>query len=187
VIQVNGAHVAALEDPYDCASRIARTFVVTLKVENTQCLRNTPEIRMVPMFATRVVDMTPALALATNTAGPLQLRAASVAAQTVGDAVARASWLPGNGNGLRGGSFRASESKGIQSVTLDAYRWTNDLPINGMVTENQMTGDVQGTVVVTGVSSGTLTVEWNTLRPLANALISGRLDGKRVYAAIPAP
>jgi hypothetical protein len=70
---------------------------------------------------------------------------------------------------------------------LSGYRWTNDLPVNGMVTENQTTGDVQGTVIVSGVSSGTLTVEWNTLRPLANALISGRLDGKRVYAAIPAP
>lgn len=188
VIQVNGAHVGALEDPYDCASRIARSFVATLKVANADCLKNTPEIRMVPMFATRAGDMPPALALATNSAGPLQLRVASVAAQTVGDAIARTSWLPGNrGAGLRGGSYRVSESKGISSIALDAYLWTSDLPISGVVTENRTTGTVQGTLSVAGVSRGSLTVEWNGKRPLANALISGRLDGKRVYAAIPAP
>jgi len=188
LIQVNGAHVAAIGDPYDCASRIARAFVVTLKIQDAGCLKNTPEIRMVSMFAVHVRDMTPALGLSTNSAGQAQLRAASVAAQTVGDALARTSWLQGiSGQGLRGGSYRVSSTNGVKTITLDAYRWTDDVPITGVVTENQRTGDINGTVALTGASHGTVVVQWNERRPSANALISGRLDGRRVYAAIPAP
>jgi pimeloyl-ACP methyl ester carboxylesterase len=187
VIAINGAHVNALGDPYDCASRIARRFVEVLKVENTGCLRTIPEIRTVPLFARRSFEMPPALAGVANDGDPSQLQAAAAATQTVGDVVARASWLTGDGSGLRGGTYAVANRSGGEQLRLNGYGWTEDLPVSGVVNVDRTSGAVDALVTVSGPSRGTLSIKWNSLRTHARAAIAGTLDGRRIRATIPAP
>jgi pimeloyl-ACP methyl ester carboxylesterase len=178
VVEINGAHVDAIDDPYDCASRIARRFVETLDAGNTQCLTHIPEVRMVPMFARRV-DQLPQ--------STRQLRAANAALQAVGDALARTSWLTRNGSGLRGGTYTRSASGNLERIRLTGYRWTQDLPVSGTITMDGHNGTVHAAVKVSGASRGMLSMEWNTLRPNAQAAITGTLDGLKIHETAYAP
>jgi pimeloyl-ACP methyl ester carboxylesterase len=178
VVEINGAHVDAIDDPYDCASRIARRFIETLDTGNTGCLTRIPEVRTVPMFARRV-DQLPQ--------SSRQLRAANAALQTVGDALARTSWLTGDGTGLRGGTYTQSTSGDIEHVQLSGYKWAQDLPVSGTIAIDRHNGTVHAAVTVSGASRGTLLIDWNDLQPNAQARITGSLDGTKIHDTTYAP
>lgn len=188
VTMANSAHVNAIGDLYGCASRIARRFIETLRAPDTSCASKIPELRMVPTFARNVGEMAPARPLAGNHASGTELRAAAAAAQTVGDAIARLSWIPGTeGAGLRGGTFTLSTHGGIDGIRFDDVRFTRDLPVCGSASLNERTQEVTAHLTTSGAAHGFITIRWNGLQAHAMAFVTGTLNGRTVKAMLPAP
>jgi pimeloyl-ACP methyl ester carboxylesterase len=188
LVMANSAHVDAVADPYDCASRIARRFIATLAVEDSSCAAALPEIRTVPAFVRHASGLSPAAPLPGNRADGSELRAAAAAVQTVGDALGRILWDPGpKVLGLRGGSFDFSFADHAYSLHLHDLRWSEDLAVSGDVRSNYVTGDVQAHVTTQGAAAGALDVRWDSYTPHAMATIGGMLDGRLVRATLPAP
>jgi pimeloyl-ACP methyl ester carboxylesterase len=188
IVMANSAHVDALGDPYDCAARFARRFVQTLDVGDASCAQRIPEVRTVQRFARRVDELTPAKPLAGNAGSTDELRAAFAAVQTVGDALARASWVSGNNfAGLRGGAIALRSSGDIARFQFMAARWTNDLAVSGVAEINASSGVVRARLTTTGAARGTLALSWNTVGSAANAIVTGSLNGHAIHAALPAP
>jgi pimeloyl-ACP methyl ester carboxylesterase len=188
VMMANSAHVDAIADPFDCASRIARRFILTLQPGNTACAASLPEVRTVPAFVRHARDLAPADALPGNHAGDAQLRAAAVAVQTVGDALARTLWDSGpKVLGLRGGSFTFAFVGNAYVLQLDAVRWSEDLAVSGSARSVYGTGNVEARIVTHGVSRGTLFIRWNSYEGHAVAVATGTLDGEMLRASLPAP
>jgi pimeloyl-ACP methyl ester carboxylesterase len=188
VVVSNSAHVDALGDPYDCASKIALTFIAVLAPGDTSCASKVPPLRLVPAFAQRVADLDPAKATSGNRAGPAELRAVNAAVQTVGDAIARESWVPGiGGDGLRGGTFRVSTFGDNAHYQFYRARFTQDLAVSGETLANAAAGSVTGSIALTGIVHGKLDFQWDPLDAAARATVTGTLDGKAVDASMTAP
>jgi pimeloyl-ACP methyl ester carboxylesterase len=188
IVMVNSAHVDALGDPYDCASRLARRFVQTLHVGDASCAQRIPELRTVPRFARRVNELTPAKAIGGNAGNSNELRAASAVVQTLADALARASWVSGNRDaGLRGGTIGLTSSGDIGHFHFMAARWTNDLAVSGEAEYDNSRGGVLAHLTTTGAARGSLALSWNNLAPAANAIVTGTLNGHAIRATLPAP
>ena len=188
LVMANSAHVDAIADPFDCASRIARRFVATLHVGETSCARSLPELRTVPEFVRHSRDLAPANPLPGNHAGDAQLRATATAVQTVGDALARTLWDPGpKVLGLRGGSFTFAFAGNAYGLQFDDVRWTDDLAVSGTARSVYGTGHVEARIVARGVSRGKLFIRWNAYARHAVAEATGTLDGETVRATVQAP
>jgi pimeloyl-ACP methyl ester carboxylesterase len=188
VVMSNSAHVDAIADPFNCASRLARRFILTLQVGDTACAAALPELRTAPAFVRHAHDLPPAEALPGNRAGDQQLRAAATAVQTVGDAIARTLWDSGpKVLGLRGGSFTFAFANNVYAFHLDGVRWSEDLFVSGTASSNYGTGDVTARVDVHGASAGSLAMHWNSYARHAAAVVTGTLDGESLRATLPAP
>src|SRR5512132_468815 len=84
----NTIHVAALADPYGCASGLVRQFVrhpERLHSMDVSCASRIPEVRVVGDYPRRLSGATPATPRKGNQAGSAGLRLASVGAAAVGD------------------------------------------------------------------------------------------------------
>jgi pimeloyl-ACP methyl ester carboxylesterase len=191
VVLRNSLHVNALPRARSqCGAKIVRDFLETLQVVDASCAQAVPEMRLVPRFAKRLHELDPAPALASNAGSDEQLRAVAAALLTAGDAVVRAPEVaPGNGVGLRGGTYSVTESKGAYRITLKDLRWTEDLAVSGTVDVPWYTGQAHAALQLRGEPelSGTLEADWPEGTPLANAEVYGTLGGRPVAAKLPAP
>jgi pimeloyl-ACP methyl ester carboxylesterase len=175
----NLTHVTALGDRHRCASRIVLRFVRTLDAGDTSCAAGYPEIRAVDAFAVR----------ARQVEGPPARRAATVAAATVADMIARWSGMAGSeGVGLRGGTFLTRGYRLI-SWRLRHVRWVGDVAVSGSASWNRRTGAIRADVTLEGPGgpTGRLRLRWNDLEPLARANVRGTLGGRVVAITIAAP
>jgi pimeloyl-ACP methyl ester carboxylesterase len=175
----NLTHVTALGDRHRCASRIVLRFVRTLEAGDTTCADGYAEIRAVDAFAERAAQVE----------GSTARRAATIAAATVADAIARW-WVMGGfeGVGLRGGTFDTS-GYGLVSFRFDATRWVHDVAVSGTATWDRRTGAIRADVTLegAGLPEGRLRLRWNDLEPLARAHARGRLGDQVIALTFAAP
>ncbi len=184
VIVANEGHVTGIDDPYDCASRIIRSFIAHHRYD-AHCASRIPPLRLVRTFARSSGEVPPAHPLPPNRAATLALRRAATAVLAAGDALARANDLGAvRGTGLRGGSFTASSAGSITTVHLADARWTRDLAISGTVTLDAASGQVRAQLRFLG---GTLTAAWNAYERADRARLVGRVDGAALDATMRAP
>ncbi len=191
VIVANGLHVNALPRARSpCGAELVRHFIETLDVGDARCAVEAPPVRLVGSFARRAAELEPAQGLASNQAPDLQLRFASAAVLTAGDVVTRSGLSSsGHGVGLRGGRFTSIERNGVQVVTLDAVRWTEDLAVSGTLEKTPGPASrVRAHLRLAGTDSleGALEIVWDDA-PDAVADIRGSLGGTRLAARTPAP
>jgi len=175
----NSLHVTALGDLRGCVEGIALGFVRTRQVGDTACAAGYPPVRMAASFPRTAAELGPASAR----------RTAIVAAQSVGDVLARWWSMAGtSGVGLRGGRFVTG---GYLAPTfhLRSIRWVGDVAVSGVVRWDRVSGDIRATVRASGagVPDSTLTLTWNTWRPMAPARATGTIGGRAISLLVPAP
>jgi hypothetical protein len=188
----NTTHVTALLDANRCASVIVRRFVAAphdLQGLDTSCTSDIPEVRMVGAYPRVLRDAASAHAMPGNAAGAAGLRAATVATDTVGDALDRSAYLSvRHGTGLRGGSFTISDSGRSLTVHLDRAQWVSDAAMDGTGVWDRSARVVTATVSITTPDGvGRLTITWSTAEQRSQAAVRGTFDGQRVSAELPAP
>lgn len=66
-------------------------------------------------------------------------------------------------------------------------RYVTDLAVSGSIEWDRFTGAISANVRFSGAASGRVTVDWNDYDRLAQASLSGRVDGEVVNLALPAP
>jgi pimeloyl-ACP methyl ester carboxylesterase len=176
----NSTHVTALADYNRCTSLIVRRFVETLSAGDTSCASQYSPVRLVSRFAQHAADLG---------IGDARRRAAVVAADTVGDVVAR--WwgnYSGQGVGLRGGTFH---TRGYSDVffRLKGIRWVDDVTLDGHAEWDRTTGLIHARVSVSGAGAagGTLRMSWYDWDQRPQAEVRGTLDGRRVSYSFLAP
>jgi hypothetical protein len=191
IVVPNGLHVNALpHSRSDCPAQIARRFIETLDVADTECLRSVPEVRVLPSFARRVHELEPARALAGNEADRGQLQVATGAVLTVGDAIARlGSNAAGKAVGLRGGNIDITLQGAGSRLTLHDVLWTTDLRVSGTITSPGRSGEAGADLVVAGPNGtdGTLRIRWTEGIARAPAQIRGSFGKAAVVAETGAP
>lgn len=190
VVIRNTFHVTALGDLDHCASDLVRRFVGTLSAGDTSCADAVPAIRLVPAFARLAAQLAPAAATAGNQGTADDLRAVAAALNVAGDALARW-WInhDGDGVGLRGGSFRYTQTGAVTQFTLDAMKWTDDVTVSGTLTRDFLGNSVTARLTLTGANgiTGRLTARWPDRGSAALAQIEGRIGGRRIAATMVAP
>jgi pimeloyl-ACP methyl ester carboxylesterase len=174
----NMIHVSALEDTNGCAAGIVLRFVRTLHAGNTSCASWYPEIHVVDSFPLH----------ASTLPGPIARRAALVAADTIGDVLARWETMSGShGVGLRGGTFTAT-GDAHRRWTLHDVRWVSDVAVSGTVRLRAHGGALHAVVTLsgTGLPEAHLDLRWNTWASLARAHMKGVVGGRTVALVVPA-
>jgi pimeloyl-ACP methyl ester carboxylesterase len=175
----NMTHVTALNYPMGCTEGIVLRFVRTGgSAGNTSCASDYPEIHVVDAFAAHAAEVR----------GPPVHRAATIAADTIGDVIARWDNMYGSrGIGLRGGSFTTT-GYARRSWTLHRVRWVDDAPVSGRAFIDMQAGTAHANLTIGGVAlHGHLRLSWSTTRPQAQALVTGVLDRRPVRLLLPAP
>ncbi len=176
----NAYHVTGLDGPGTCVARVILRFVRSSEPGNTSCVRRAnPPIRVAASFPRR----------SSAIGGSVARRAAVVAANTVGDVMARwPSMLGYDGVGLRGGSFETANYDAPRWL-LHAIRWVEDVPVDGTVRTDRRTGTSSATVTLVGGSIpwSHLTLRWSVRRPRERALVTGTVGGTSVRLRVPIP
>lgn len=179
------------QDLSQCVGPIVRHFIQTGgDTGDIGCVQDIRAIRTVPAFAATFETTQPALASAGNEANLIELKLASAAAETVGDAIARYYVnTSGAGTGLRGGTFKFSATRTGYSFVLTGAEWARDLPVTGTIDWNQLTGDIVANVTLGAASghSGNVTISWNDREQDAIATLVGSVDGAYLAATRIAP
>lgn len=183
VLVRNAFHVTALGDLDGCASSLVRRFVLTLAVGDTGCADAVPPLRLLPRFARRAAELSPAEPGPGNEGTTTDLQRAAAALFAAGDALARW-WVnsDGSGVGLRGGTFTWTGGERTR-FTLDGLRWTDDVAVSGRI-DWAADGTVQARLQLPG---GWLDARWSGRDAGARATIEGRIAGRRIVARMPAP
>jgi hypothetical protein len=129
----NANHVTAQQDSLGCTSVILQRFIASLKAGDIGCAKTIPPVYVVPTFPASLASA-PSATRPSSTAG----RAVWVAAETIGDALARvfSQVTYTRDSGLYGGSFRITG--GVYPPTpiklhLSSLRFVPDLAISGTV------------------------------------------------------
>ncbi len=191
IVVPNGFHVNALPHSRSaCPADIARRFIEALEVGDTKCLASVAEVRVLPAFAQKVLELEPARALAGNQASRGQMQVVTGALLTVGDAIARlGSNTTGKSVGLRGGSFEIATGADGSLLTLHDVLWTNDLRVSGTVTYPGRSGDGTADLTVAGPegANGVLKARWTEGMPRARAQVHGSFGKAAVVAETTAP
>lgn len=178
------------DDLTGCVSGIVRHFVEALVPGDVSCIPAIRPIRTVPRFARYSDALEPADAEDGNRATTAELRWASAAAETVGDAIARFFvGSAGTGAGLRGGTYTYAITTDGYRYELDGVRWTDDLSVSGSIDWNQRSDEIRSSIQVShnGRSAGSLEIRWCDRQSNAVASIRGSLDGHLVRARRAAP
>ncbi len=174
----NATHVTALEDPDHCASAIVLRFVRTGgDAGDTSCARRIAPIRVVDAFPRRAAGVE---------AASRALRTALVGVNTAADVWARWwSMYTYRGVGLRGGRFSTA---GWFHVTWDLHgvRWVGDVPVDGHMTWDRITGAITADLRLGGSLPGRVRARWNDRVPHARALTRVTAGGRTVRLVVPA-
>jgi hypothetical protein len=144
----------------------------------------------VPRFARWVYEVDPATPGKGNKAGVTELRLASAATETIGDAIARYFiTFGGDDSGLRGGRFTFTPTDTGQSFELDRVRWVKDLEVSGKIDWRLKTGIIFSQITLSqyGQTIGRLNIAWKDTDRNAVATLSGVINGKKVIARRIAP
>jgi pimeloyl-ACP methyl ester carboxylesterase len=191
---VNTTHVTAEVDPFNCASKLVRTFVANpglLFSLDASCASQIPVVRSVGVFPEHVSGEPAAQPLPGNRADMAGLQAATATVESAGDAIYRSNYLGGpNGTGLRGGTFTIAASAGGSALlTLAGVKWVDDLAVDGVVRWAPQSGAVAATLTMVGPGGdiGQMSITWNARVIGALAEVRGIFDGKPIVAALPAP
>lgn len=191
VVIANGLHVNALpHSRSECGAHLVRRFLANLSTGDDGCAAQVPPVRLVPLFARHLDELTAAQALAGNEAPEPALRAVTAALLTAQDAITRAGEVAGGkAVGLRGGTFTATSSGAGYQLLLHELRWTEDVLVSGEVDWPGRTGVVHGSLEVKAPQGlrGRLDVQWVEGISQARATARGSLAGRVVAAEAPAP
>lgn len=176
-----------------CAQGLVAEFIENRQLADTSCAETPfeifPAVGRFPLYSrdarTAAIDHTGG-----NQAGPTELKVVTTAVQTMTDALQRVLIGPGNGVGLRGGTFATDFGDTIWTTTLTNCSFAKDVIVSGtvswaFVTDSSVTADL--IVSGTGTSGGTLHVEgvWQGFGPPVNFKISGTLGRDKVAALVP--
>jgi pimeloyl-ACP methyl ester carboxylesterase len=190
----NTTHVTAEVDPFDCASKLVRTFVANpglLFSLDASCAKQIPVVRSVGGFPTHVAGELAAQPLPGNRADTAGLQAATATVESAGDAIYRSEYLSvSNGTGLRGGTFAITAAPGGSVVlTLAGVKWVVDVVVDGVVRWAPQSGAVAATLAMVGPggATGQMSITWNTRVTGALAEVTGIFDGQPIVASLPAP
>ena len=191
IIVENSFHVTAAGDEDNCASVIAQRFVRDLDPGDTSCVNQIAEVHLVPRFVSTADEVDPATASGGNQGTDADLRAAAAAAYTVGDVLARW-WVnySGSGAGFRGGHFHYRSPSNLTYFHMDKLKWVEDLGVSGQMTwDYNYPGSVNAHIKLAGtaVNAGELDITWDSRVPLAQAVITGNIGGRRIAATMYAP
>jgi pimeloyl-ACP methyl ester carboxylesterase len=191
IIFPNSFHVTADGDEDNCASAITQRFMRALDPGDTSCTDRISEVHLVPKFVATAAEVTAATATAGNQGTDVDLRVAAAAAYTAGDALANW-WVnySGDGVGLQGGRYHYTSPGNLTYFTLDKLKWVEDLKISGkMKWDYNYPGAVIAHLTISGPATepGELTVTWNSRVPLAQAVVKGKIGGRKISATMYAP
>ncbi len=186
---VNSFHVTALYDRDLCASVIYAHFVATLDPGDTSCAAEIAEPHLVPSFPRSPDDVEPARSESGDRSTRLDRRLAAATAATVADVVAR--WIvnyDGTSVGLRGGRWSYQGDDPVV-FELDRVEQVPGVAVTGKVRWRIADGSVTANVSLRagGGVAGQLRIEWSTRAQLAQATLTGDVDGRRLAASMPAP
>ncbi len=157
VIVRNAGHVTAIDDPWNCASALVRTFLAGQPLD-TNCAARTPAMRLVDTFPRTRSEVAPA-SLDRGSASLGTLRNAANAVAAAADALARVQQFGiFAGGGLRGGRFSVAPAGAGSRIELHSVRWTVDYPVSGNVDWNRATGTVTARLRAPGLRE---TASWN--------------------------
>jgi TAP-like protein len=191
---VNTTHVTAEVDPFDCASKLVRTFVANpglLFSLDASCAKQIPVVRSVGGFPIHVAGEPAAQPLPGDRADTAGLQAATATVESAGDAIYRSEYLGvPNGTGLRGGTFAITAAAGGSLVlTLAGVKWVVDVVVDGVVRWAPQSGAVAATLAMVGPggATGQMSITWNTRVTGALAEVTGIFDGQPIVASLPAP
>ncbi|MBS0378148.1 MAG: alpha/beta hydrolase [Proteobacteria bacterium] len=191
VVIANGFHVNALaHSRSECGALLVRRFFANLSTEDDRCAAEVPPVRLVPRFARRAEELSPAAAIEGNQADQAALKVVTAALLTCEDAIARAiASGAGTGLGLRDGTVTVTQAGDGFHLALHGVRWTADVAVSGEVDWPGRTGDVHASVTLEGPpgASGALQLEWPEGVAGARATARGTLGTQAVAAQAPAP
>jgi hypothetical protein len=92
------------------------------------------------------------------------------------DAYTRLSHLAiATANGLRAGTYDADQA--LTKITLNQWKWTNDLAVSGPVEPDSVSGFLTATLTLSGLATGTLRAVWDPTGPQGDATVIGVIDG----------
>ncbi len=169
----NSFHVTAVGDTDDCAVRIVRSFVASPSAAlKDRCADRVAPVRALGRFPAALPPFPRAGAVARG------------AALTVADLQDR--WwnnYSGHGVGLRGGTWRYTGDPVVR-FRLSGVRLLPGLPVSGTAVWDRYAATM---TVSLDLPRGHLAGSWDTRTPGADAVLSGRLDGRRVRISLPAP
>jgi pimeloyl-ACP methyl ester carboxylesterase len=193
----NGNHVTAEGDMDHCTSVILQQFIRTLSAGSTSCAKAMPPIRVLPDFPRHLADAPAARPVAGDHGSALGRKAGSVAAETVGDALAQ--WYnlmdSDTGHGLYGGTFKVGGGAYYSfrpiRLTLHGCRLVRDVAVSGTVVWQRSASVVRAAVVTRGPrgSLGRFNLRWGTGVGNAHspATVTGSFNGASVSGELPSP
>ena len=190
VVIANSFHVNALPHARsDCGAILVRRFLDSLATGDVSCAAAVPPVPLVPAFARHAHELPAAQAAAHSRASAEDLRVVTAALLTAEDAIARAvAEGPGQGVGLRGGTFRTTAAQAGYRLELRALEWTEDVSASGSITWPGRTESVRAHLVLeTPRGPATLDLSWPEGVSGARALARGLIGGRGIAAEAPAP
>jgi pimeloyl-ACP methyl ester carboxylesterase len=183
IIVHNLGHVTAMDDQNHCASVIVRAFL-SAEPFDTSCTTAIPPLRLVPNFAVRVTQVTPAARQRMKRWHERDLREAATAVLAAADALARAlAYERSPGAGLRGGTFDITTDGTQLKIVLHGVKWTNDLAVSGTVTYD-------GSDLVSATlqwPNANLQATWHTRNSPDPVEIIGTIGNTPIDATMPVP
>lgn len=189
IVLRNSTHVVAVSDVDNCGQRLVRAFVAApgpLAAGLRACAEKVEPVRSLGIFPRSLAAVPP------GSTGPRTTlrarRAGRVAALTVADALGR--WWnnsAGSGHGLRGGSFSFTGER-IVTFRLRKARFVPGVAVSGRARWDRYGNQMTVRLELRGSGPhGRLHGRWHTRSAGAEAVLRGRLDGRRVVLRFPAP
>jgi pimeloyl-ACP methyl ester carboxylesterase len=175
-----------------CARDLVAQFIETQTVLDTSCA-STPEVvwPAVGRFPLLAKDARPAEVdpNGSNQIGVDERKVVTVAVATATDALQRGFIGPGDGVGLRGGTFHTDFTT-TWAATLANCAFATDVLVSGTVTWNFFVDNsVEADLVISGsgTAGGTLHITgfWQAPGPVGNFQVSGTLGGRQVAVLVP--
>ena len=189
VLVRNSFHVTAVSDVDNCAQRLVRQFVLApgpLDPTLRACADAVEPVRSLGIFPRNLASVHPG---ATGPRSTLRARRTGrVAALTVADVVDR--WwnnYSAVGFGLRGGRFSFTGDK-VVKFRLARVKLVPGVAVSGLARWDRYGQKMTVRLKLRGAGPhGRLRGRWHTRNLGADAVLVGRLDGRRVTLRFPAP
>ena len=174
-----------------CAANLASQFIENLQVGDTSCAQTPetvwPAVGRFPLLAkdARPAEVDPNR---DNRIGVAERRVVTAAVATATDAIQRSILGPGDGVGLRAGTFHTDYGSDAWTTTLNGCAFSKDVIVDGTLVwgaDKSFVADL--TVSGSGTAGGTLHVEgaWQAPGPISDFRISGMLGDRHVAVLVP--